>query len=432
MAFDMDQLNKSVEAINKGFDEYKAANDARLKELEKKGGVDPVLEEKLAKIDADMNKHMERLDQFELSMKRDNRKVVDENGNEIDLEKKASNWAKLHSGVPHRECTAEQLDEYKSAFVNFMRTGEELMGPDERKALSVGTDPSGGYLVTPDTSGAIVKQVYETSPIRAYANVVTISTARLEGTYDDDEAAAEWAGEATAASETDTPDLGIWGIDVHELRAMPKATQQILDDAAWDMEAWLAEKVADKFSRTENAAFVTGNGVRKPRGFLTYSDWASAGTYEKGAIEQFDTGVNGGFAAAPAGGDVLINALYGLKQAYRNNAVWAMNRATLTLVRKLKDSDGAYLWAPGIAAGQPATILGYPMASFEDMPDPATGSLSIAVADWRQTYTIVDRQGIRVLRDPYSSKPHVLFFTRKRVGGDVVNFESIKLINMKA
>jgi HK97 family phage major capsid protein len=147
-----------------------------------------------------------------------------------------------------------------------------------------------------------------------------------------------------------------------------------------------------------------------------------------GTIEQVPTGVSGGFAAAPNGGDVLIDALYGLKAQYRANATWFMNRVTTKAVRKIKDSDGAYLWSPGIAAGQPASLLGYPIASFEDMPDPAADSLSIAVGDMRAAYQIVDRVGIRTLRDPYTAKPYVGFYTTKRVGGDVVNFEALKLI----
>jgi HK97 family phage major capsid protein len=302
------------------------------------------------------------------------------------------------------------------------------MGPDERKALSVGTDPDGGYVVNPDLSGRIVLKVFESSPMRAYASVQVISSDALEGLFDLNEASSGWVGETDSRPETNTPQLGKWRIPAHELYAKPKATQKLLDDASINMEAWLASKVSEKFARDEANAFVVGNGVNKPRGFLTYS----SGTTLPGTIERFDTGVNGAFAAAPNGGDVLINALYGLKQQYRANATWFMNRATLKLTRKLKDSDGAYLWSPGIAAGQPASLLGYPVASFEDMPDPATDSLSIAVGDMREAYQIVDRLGIRTLRDPYSAKPYVEFYTTKRVGGDVVNFEAIKLIEFTA
>jgi HK97 family phage major capsid protein len=271
-------------------------------------------------------------------------------------------------------------------------------------------------------------KVFETSPMRAYASVQVISTDALEGLFDLNEASSGWVGETDTRTETNTPALGKWRIPTHELYAKPTATQKLLDDAEINMEAWLAGKVAEKFARDEATAFVTGSGINRPRGFLTYA----SGTTLPGTIERFITGVNGAFAAAPNGGDVLINALYGLKAQYRANATWFMNRATTTLTRKLKDTDGAYVWSPGIAAGQPATLLGYPVASFEDMPDPATDSLSIAVGDMREAYQIVDRIGIRTLRDPFSSKPYVEFYTTKRVGGDVVNFEAIKLIEFTA
>jgi HK97 family phage major capsid protein len=275
-------------------------------------------------------------------------------------------------------------------------------------------------------NGQIVKQVFETSPMRAYAAVQVISTDALERLFDLNEAGAGWVAETAARPETTTPDLGQWRIPVHEMYGKPLAKQKLLDDAEIDIEAWLAGKIADKFMRLENAAFVTGDGVGKPRGFLTYPD----GTTLPGTIDQTNSGANGALASAPAGGDALIGALYDLKAQYRANATWFMNRATTKLVRQAKDSDGAYLWQPGIAAGQPATLLGYPVAPFEDMPSPATNSLSIAVGDMRAAYQIVDRMGIRTLRDPFSSKPNVEFYSIKRVGGDVVNFEAIKIIKL--
>lgn len=423
--FDME---KAFESLNKGFDEYKSANDERLKQIEEKGSADPITEEKLNKIEKSLDAHQEKMDKLHLAAKRRERVVVDKDGNEIDLDAKALKWARSVSGDRHVEFDAKGMEAYKETFDKFLRKGNEIFSADEHKALSVGNDPDGGYVVHPDMSGRIVNKVFETSPMRAYASVQTISTDALEGLFDLDEAASGWVGETASRPETDTPQIEKWRIPVHELYADPKATQKILDDAEVNMEQWLAGKVAEKFARDEADAFVNGTGVAQPRGFLTYAD----GTTLPGQIEQFDTGVNGDFAAAPNGGDVLIDALYGLKAPYRANATWFMNRATTKLTRKLKDSDGAYLWSPGIAAGQPATLLGYPVASFEDMPDPATGSLSIAVGDMRETYQIVDRIGIRTLRDPYTKRPYVSFYTTKRVGGDVVNFESLKLINFQA
>jgi HK97 family phage major capsid protein len=421
----------AVEQINIAFEEFKKANDERLAQIEAKGSADVVTEAKLQKIEADLEKAQKIADEAALAAKRQSRVVTDEHGNVLDLDRKAQEWASMNArrrGAVVGSFGAADMDAYKAAFDTFMRKGEEVMGPDERKALSVGTDPDGGYVVNPDLSGRIVMKVFETSPMRAYASIQVISTDALEGLYDLNEASSGWVGETESRAETNTPQIGKWRIPAHELYAKPKATQKLLDDASINMEAWLASKVSEKFARDEANAFVVGNGVNKPRGFLTYG----AGTTLPGTIEQFPTGASGALASAPDGGDALINALYGLKQQYRANATWFMNRATTKLVRKAKDTDGAYLWSPGIQAGQPATLLGYPVAAFEDMPDPAASSLSIAVGDMREAYQIVDRLGIRTLRDPYSAKPYVEFYTTKRVGGDVVNFEAIKLIRLGA
>lgn len=421
MAEEIKAAVAAVEQINRAFEEFKQTHDAHQK------NADAVLEAKLKKIEADMDAAQKIADEAVLAAKRASRVVTDASGDVVDLDAKALAWARNNMrrrGTDVHDFGNAQLNAYKSAFQTYMRKGDQALSSDEIKALSVGTDPDGGYVVNPDLSGRIVMKVFETSPMRAYASVQVISTDALEGLFDLNEASSGWVGETDTRTETNTPALGKWRIPTHELYAKPTATQKLLDDAEINMEAWLASKVAEKFARDEATAFVTGSGINRPRGFLTYA----SGTTLPGTIERFDTGVNGAFAAAPNGGDVLINALYGLKAQYRANATWFMNRATTTLVRKLKDQDGAYLWSPGIAAGQPATLLGYPVAAFEDMPSPATDSLSIAVGDMREAYQIVDRIGIRTLRDPFSSKPYVEFYTTKRVGGDVVNFEAIKLI----
>ncbi len=428
---ELKDVSEAVKGVHTAFDEYKKTNDERLAQIEAKGSADVVTEEKLAAIDVSITAAQTRLDEYELAQKRQNRVAVDSNGNEIDLDAKAKDWIRPIAkarGIQLPDFDGEALEGYKGAFERYLRKDDRGLSADEFKALSVGSDPDGGYTVTPDMSGQIVTQVYETSPMRAYASVQVIGSDALEGMYDLGEAAASWVGETAARTDTDTPELGAWRIPAHELHAFPKATQKLLDDSEINIEAWLAAKVADKFGRAEATAFCTGTGVSQPRGFLTYA----SGTTLPGTMERIITGANGAFAAAPDGGDALINALYSLKAQYRANATWFMNRATAKLTRKIKDSDGAYLWSPGIAAGQPATLLGYPMASFEDMADPATDSLSIAVGDMRATYQIVDRIGIRTLRDPYSAKPYVGFYSTKRVGGDVVNFESMKLIEFTA
>jgi len=423
----MKKASEAVDGLNRAFDEFKKTNDERLTQLEKRGSTDTVTETKLAKIEEDLAKAQAIANEAVLAVKRQSRVVTDERGERVDLDKKAQDWANVNA---HRRGTmagnfgAADMDGYKAAFDTFLRKGEEIMGADERKALSVGSDPDGGYVVYPDMSGRIVQKVFETSPMRVYASVQVISTDGLEGLYDLDEASSGWVGETESRAETDTQQIGKWRIPTHELYAKPKATQKLLDDAAINMEAWLAGKVAEKFARDESTAFVSGNGINKPRGFLSYS----SGTTIPGTIERIKTGVSSAFAADPNGLDKLLDALYSLKAPYRANATWFMPRLVTALARKLQDSDGQYQWQPSSQAGQPATLLGFPVAAFENFEALAANSLSMAVGDMREAYQIVDRIGIRTLRDPYSSKPYVEFYTTKRVGGDVVNFEAIKLI----
>ncbi len=321
----------------------------------------------------------------------------------------------------------------REVLVKYLRRGEQRLTTAERdilenhqKALSVDSDPDGGYLVTPQQSARIIEVVYETSPMRQVATVETISTDALEGLFDGDEAAAAWVAERGSRAETTTPQLGQWRIPTHELYANPRATQKLLDDSAVDIEAWLSRKVADKFARTENLAFVSGNGVGQPRGFTTYPDGTTRGTIER--IPSLD--------AATIAAEGIINMVYSLKAAYRQGAVWVMNRATIGVIRTIRDESGGantgqFMWQPGFGT-QPATLAGFPILEFEDMLDIAGGAIVAGFGNFRQGYTIVDRLGIRVLRDPYSAKPHVEFYTTKRVGGDVLNFEAFKLMDIAA
>lgn len=321
----------------------------------------------------------------------------------------------------------------RSAVIAYIRRGEQRLTADQRdalekqeRALSVDSDPNGGYVVTPEQSARISTIVYETSPMRSVATVETISTDALEGLYDGDEAEAGWVGERQARPETDTPQLGKWRIPVHEIYAAPRATQKLLDDAYIDIEAWLARKVSERFSRMENTAFVLGDGVGKPRGFLTYPD--GTGTAPRGVIEQIPS-----LAAAGVAPEAIWNLVYGIKNAYRQGATWAMNRATIGAIRTIREGAGTgqFMWAPGFG-GTPSQLAGYPIAEFEDMPDATSGEVAAAFGNFRTAYTIVDRIGIRVLRDPYTAKPYVEFYTTKRVGGDVINYEAIKLMDIAA
>jgi len=424
---DLTQVTQAVAEIKSAFELFKDANETRIKEVAR-GVADPLIEEKLHRINDELAKKQELIDKLYASTRR---KHLSINGVEVDaseLDKKSLAWANMNAkkrGTSISTFTHEDAMGYKAAFLEYLRKDDRVLAADETKALSVGSDPDGGYVVDPDTSGRIVKKQFETSPVRQYASVQVISSDALEGLYDLDEAASGWVSETGSRAETGTPQLKQWRIPVHEQYAEPRATQKLLDDAYIDMEAWLADKVAEKFTRVENAAFVNGTGVGQPRGFLSYP----AGSTIPGQIEQFATGVNGGFAATPNGGDKLISMVYGLKTNYRNNGVWFMNRTTTGAVRLLKNNDGNYIWQPAVQAGQPSTLLGYPVGTFDDMPDfSTTGALAVAFGDLAQAYQIVDRLGVRVLRDPFTAKPFVKFYTTKRVGGDVVNFEAIKLL----
>lgn len=306
----------------------------------------------------------------------------------------------------------------------------------EIKALSVGSDPEGGYTVFPTMSPAITTRIFATSPMRQLARVVEIRSDSFEELIDIYEPDADWVGEKTARPETDTPDLGKLNIPAHEIYANPKVTQKLLDDSSIDIGAWLVNKMSSKFRRLETTAFYTGNGVSKPTGFLTYpTATTDDDTRPWGTLQYVASGDASAFiaptsSASPA--DCLIDLQASLNPEYRANAVWQMNRASAGKVRKFKDGEGRFIWQDSLQQGQPAMLLGHPVELAEDMPDVAAGNYPIAFGDFQSGYTIVDRVGDRLLRDPYTAKPHVHFYMYRRVGGDVNNFEAIKLLKIAA
>lgn len=421
---DLEAVVQAVDEVKSGFEQFKEAAKQREDELLKKGDVDPLIEEKLQRINADLDEKQAVIDKLYAAGRRKSITLDGQSVTEEELDTKAYQWATLAAKRRDQRVESFTHDDqlaYKTAQNAYLRKGDQLLTPDEAKALSVGSDPDGGYVVDPDTSGRLIKKIFETSPVRQYASVQVISTDALEGLRDLDETTFGWVGETSSRVETSTPQLEKWRIPVHEMYAEPRATQKFVDDMAIALEDWLADKVADKFARAENTAFVNGTGVDQPRGFLTYP----AGTTNPGQVQQQTTGADGAFGADPDGGDALINMIHALKSQYRANGVFAMNRTTLGAVRLLKDSQGRMLWQPSLAAGMPSTLLGYPLASFEDMPDyTTTDAQAIIFADFGEFYQIVDRLGIRTLRDPYTAKPYIKYYSTKRVGGDVANFEA--------
>lgn len=321
------------------------------------------------------------------------------------------------------------IAEYDRHFATYLRRGERHNDQAFQASLLTGSDPDGGYLAPTTVSGRVISRVYETSPIREFATVETIGSKDIEMARDEGEFGAGWVGEAEDRPETATSQVGRAKIVAHEMFANPRVTQGMLEDAGLNIEAWIARKLGDKFSRVEATAFFTGNGTNKPRGFLTYPGGTSGQ-----AIERIRSG-----AGTNITGDAFWDVVYALKDPYTPNARWMMNRLGLRQVMKLKDGQGNYLWAKGdIVAGQPATLCDYPVVRAADMPAPdtvssfAAGSFPFAFGDFREAYTIVDRLGISTLYDNLTAKPYVQFYTRRRVGGDVMNFEALKLMEIGA
>ena len=307
------------------------------------------------------------------------------------------------------------------AFSSYMRMGEKGLGPDEFKALSTDSDPDGGFMLPQNRSNEIIKYLKQVSPIRELASVQTISVGdSFEIPREDSttEPGTGWVSERETRSTTDTPKLGMLKIFVHEMYANPRVTQKLLDDIAFNAEGWLNERVGTRFAQIEGDAFINGNGEGKPMGILS-----------KSGITNTNSG-----AATTIGttGDKLVDMFYGLASPYARDAIWLMKRATMGSIRKLKDGQGQYLWQPGLQPGDAATILGRPYREAVDMPAEGAGNKVIILGDFKKAYQIVDRQGIRVLRNPYTAIPFVEFYSTIRVGGDVVLTEALRTMTCSA
>ena len=336
-------------------------------------------------------------------------------------------------GRPALAAAAEIEVPHKKAFGAYLRSGDDdgLRGLVlEGKALTTAVASDGGYLVDPQTSDSIRSLLLSTVSIRQIATVVNVEATSFDVLIDRSEVGSGWATETGTLTETATPTIERISIKLHELSALPKANQRLLDDSAFDVESWLAGRIANRFIRAESAAFISGDGVDKPRGFLTPAKVAN-GSWAWGSIGYVPSGAAADLATLnPA--DALINLVYALGANYRANGAFVLNSKTAGALRKLKDSDGRFLWSDGLAAGEPARLLGYPVLLNEDMPDIAANAYPIAFGDFAAGYTIAERPDVRVLRDPFSAKPHVLFYATKRVGGDVTDYAAIKLLKIAA
>ena len=314
---------------------------------------------------------------------------------------------------------------HQKAMNAYIRNGDDdgLRGLElESKALSSAVNSDGGYLVDPQTSDRVKSVLNATASIRAIASVVQVEATSYDVLVDHADVGAGWATEGSSVGETSTPQIDRITIPLHELSALPKASQRLLDDSAFDIEAWLAGRIADKFSRAEASAFIHGDGVDKPKGVLAHN-MVDNDEWIWGNLGYVPTGVDGEVTA-----DSVVDLVYALGAQYRSNASFVMSSKTAGRVRKLKDLDGRFLWSDGLALGEPARLMGYPVLVAEDMPDVAMNSYSVAFGDFAAGYTVTERPDLRILRDPFSAKPHVLFYATKRVGGDVSDFAAIKLL----
>lgn len=435
---DILELKRVIEAQGQAWEEFKRTND-ELIQAKADGKAVSEIETKLAKISEDMDKLGELKADFDKFVLASQRPGAGE-GKQEQLEEECKQWnAMLRADFQSKgrpmpaEVTPDEYAEYKSAFFSLVRHGNpDMLTPEQRKAMSAGSDPDGGYLLPSPTVGRVIARLNEQSIMRQLATVQTISTDSLEGIVDNDEADAGWVSEMGTRNDTDTPQLGKYKIEAHEMYAQPKVTQKLIDDAATDVEAWLANKVSDKFARIEGAAWWTGDGVGKPRGLAAYPTAATADdTRAWGTFEHIVTGANGALGSGKA--DPLQDLIGAFKDQYLQNATFVMRREVRTAIRKLKaTADDRYLWEPSMQAGQPDRLLGYAARIDQYMPKVDTGSLSLALGDFREAYLIVDRIGIRTLRDPYTAKPFIRFYSTKRTGGGTVNFEAVKFLKFSA
>ncbi|AYF90873.1 phage major capsid protein [Pseudomonas sp. DY-1] len=400
------ELRTGIKQLGEAFHEFKKSNDERLEKLSKGQG-DPLLE---GKVD-ELNKKLSDLEAFK---------------------KNTEETLKKKNRIGRSDADDADVEEHKKAFDGYLRKGREDGLRDlEVKAINLGTGEDGGFAVPEELDRNIAQLERDLSVMRTLANVISVGSEEYKRLVNTGGAASGWVGETDARPETAAPKLAQIAPFFGEIYANPAVTQKALDDIFFDVEAWLADELSWEFDEQEGGSFITGNGTNKPKGFLAYANSAvtdKVGTRPFGTL-QF---VTSGAAAALSNPDRLIDLIHSLKRGYRRNAVFLGNGLTLAALRKLKDNEGNYLWRPGLEAGEPGILLGYRYEEDEAMPDIAADSIPLAFGDFKRGYTIADVRGTRVLRDPFTNKPFVHFYTTKRVGGGVMDSLAIKLLKIAA
>lgn len=401
-----DEIRELIEQQGKAFEEFKKSNDERLAAIEKDEGRSE-LEEKTARINDELGR---------LSA------VVDE------LAKKAN-----RPGAPGAEGDEALQAEHKSAWIKWVRKGDDAGLADiERKAMNVGTPADGGYAVPIQQDRDIMRLLTDLSPMRQVCRVMTVGTEDYRKLVNLGGTASGWVGETDARPATAGPTLAQLKPSFGELYANPEVTQKALDDIFFNVEGELSQDISESFAVLEGKAFLSGTGTNQPVGLLTAKTSAEADSARAfGTVQHIATGVADNFPAKdPA--DILIDLIYSMKAGYRTGAQFMVNSMTLATMRKWKDGDGNYIWQPAMQNGQPGSIFGYGYVTNEDMPSAGAGAIPVVFGNFQQAYVIFDRMGIRSLRDPYTNKPFVGFYTTKRVGSMIANTQAVKFLKCAA
>lgn len=336
--------------------------------------------------------------------------------------------AEDHEGLAVASLEAKAVRSFLQSGVRNFVPSQHLTG-DEMKSMSVGSDPDGGYTVFPVLSAGVTKKIFDQSPMRRLSDVVTITAGDAwEEPVDLDDLGAVWVGETQSRTETSTPQVGVLTVPVHEIYAMPKVSQRMLDDSSWKIGQWLESKISDKFGRSEGYAALLGSGVAQPRGLLTYdTDPANDASRPWGTVQHIPS-----VGVATIEADGLKSVVWALRAPYRLGASWLMNSNTAGSIDKLKNVTGDYIWRDGMTSGAQPSLLGYPVEIDENMPDIAAGSYPVAFGNFKKAYVIVDKAGYKLLQDPYTEKPYVLLYAYRRTGGGLRNSEAVKFLKIAA
>ena len=432
---------ETLTELQEAFAAFRQHNDQRLDEIERTGRATAATAAAAERANAEIERIQNLIDEHareraELQARVDevetrlNRPLAGRGSRPQISDERMERYAAWQSVVTRQEVDPAHVDlelitSYRDAFRDYLRGRPSQGSLEVLNELQVGSDPDGGHFVDPDTNGRMVEFIHQTSPVRRLASVQAIESAdALEGTVELGEAGAGWVGEQDPRPETATPQVFEWRVPLREQYAEPRATQRVIDQARLDVSGWLLGRVQRRFARLEGTAFTLGNGVKQPRGYATYPAGVPGETEQTWPrIEQVVSG-----AAATVAGDGLLDLVYALKEEYREGAVFGMSRTTEREVRQLKDGQDNYLWQPDFQQLGAARLIGYPIATMPDLPAVAAGAVPIVFGHFGEAYQIVDSVlGMRVLRDPYTTKGKVKFYTTRYVGGDVINFEALKL-----